>query len=92
MFETRNAPASSPNRNRGFVSLLLLTAGVRILVERLFSVPHAGDLVPLAVGVKLLTWAKFGREDGLLIAGGILAGVGGAAPCAPLAGLAGRAT
>jgi hypothetical protein len=36
----------------------------------------AGDMVALALGIELLVWAQVTDEDGLLVTGGVLTGVG----------------
>jgi hypothetical protein len=59
---------------RGWAALLLVTAGVLVLAGRLW--PLAGDVLALVLGVQLLIWARVAREDGPLIAGGIVTGVG----------------
>jgi hypothetical protein len=61
-------------RTRGFVALLLLTAGALVLAGR--AVPLAGDALALVLGIELLVWARVANEDGLLVTGGIVSGVG----------------
>jgi hypothetical protein len=59
---------------RGWVALLLLTAGVVVLAGRVW--PLVGDALALVLGVELLAWSWAAREDGQLIGGGIATGVG----------------
>ena len=66
--------APRPGATRGFVALLLLTAGVLVLAGR--AVPVVGDCLALVLGIELLVWAGVTREDGLLVAGGVTTGLG----------------
>jgi hypothetical protein len=59
---------------RGFAALMLLTAGGLVLAGR--AVPVAGDMLALVLGIELLVWAQVTGEDGLLVTGGVLTGVG----------------
>ena len=61
-------------RDRGFAALVLLTAGLIVLGERLL---HAStSAVPLVIGVELLVWGVSTRSTGLITAGGVVTGVG----------------
>ena len=66
------APRSTVTR--GFVALLLLTAGALVLAGR--ALPVVGDCLALVLGIELLVWAGVTREDGLLVAGGVTSGLG----------------
>jgi hypothetical protein len=66
--------ANTRRRDRGFAALLLLTAGLMVLAERLL---HSSiSAVALVIGVELLVWAVVARSTGLLTAGGVVTGVG----------------
>jgi len=66
----KNRPAAT----RGFVAVLLLTAGALLLAGRVL--PIVGDALALVLGVELLVWAYVARQDGLLVTGGVTAGIG----------------
>jgi hypothetical protein len=66
--------AARPVATRGFVALLLLTAGALLLAGR--ALPIVGDALALVLGIELLVWAFAAREDGLLVTGGVTAGLG----------------
>lgn len=69
------ATGTTPRRRtKGFVALLLLTAGVLVLVGRV--VPFMGDALALVLGIELLVLAWLDRNDGALISGGVLVGLG----------------
>ncbi len=72
----RPAGRTSTSMTRGFVALMLITAGGLVLAGRVL--PVAGEALALVLGVELLLWAWAARDDGPLIAGGILTGVGAA--------------
>jgi hypothetical protein len=77
MNQTVNSTTDAPARkssDAGWVALLLVTAGVLVLAGRVW--PLAGDALALVLGVELLIWARAARQDGPLIAGGIVTGVG----------------
>ena len=82
----RPAGHKSTSTTRGFVALMLITAGALVLAGRVL--PVAGESLLLVLGVELLIWAWAARDDGPLIAGGVLAGVGAAIllVAGPLAG------
>jgi hypothetical protein len=82
----RPAGRKSTATTRGFVALMLITAGALVLAGRALSI--AGDALALVLGVELLCWAWTSRNDGPLITGGILTGVGAAilVVAGPLAG------
>jgi len=82
----RPARRESTSTTRGFVALMLITAGALVLAGRV--VPVAGESLVLVLGVELLIWAWAARDDGPLIAGGVLTGVGAAIllVAGPLAG------
>jgi hypothetical protein len=82
----RPAERKSMSPTRGFVALMLVTAGALVLAGRVL--PVAGEALALVLGVELLIWAWAVRDDGPLIAGGILTGVGAAIllVAGPLAG------
>ena len=63
-----------PTTTRGWVALLLLSAGAVVLAGRVW--PLVGDALALVLGVELLVWSWAAREDGQLIGGGIATGVG----------------
>lgn len=67
-------PARGTSHTPGFVALLLLSAGALLLAGPV--APIAGDAVALVLGTELLVWAYVAREDGPLIGGGILSGLG----------------
>lgn len=67
-------PKARPVSTRGFVALLLLTAGAVLLVGQL--VPLVGDALGLVLGIELLGWAYAARERALLVTGGVVTGVG----------------
>lgn len=69
-----NILTSTSGRTRGFVALMLLTAGALVLAGRAW--PIAADALPLVLGIELLCWAYVARDDGPLTAGGVLTGVG----------------
>jgi len=64
----------STTRDRGFIALMLLTAGMLVLVAR--AAPFVGDTLALVLGVELLVWARVSRAEGPLVAGGVLTGIG----------------
>ena len=69
------ATGTTPRRRtKGFVAVLLLTAGVLVLVGRV--VPFVGDALALVLGIELLVLAWLDRGDGALISGGVLVGLG----------------
>jgi hypothetical protein len=72
----RAAGRTSTTTTRGFIALLLITAGALVLAGRVL--PVAGEALALVLGVELLIWAWIARDDGPLIAGGVLSGVGAA--------------
>jgi hypothetical protein len=80
------AGRTSTATTRGFISLMLITAGALVLAGRV--APVAGDALALVLGIELLIWACAARDDGPLIAGGVLTGVGTAilVVAGPLAG------
>jgi hypothetical protein len=82
----RTAVRTSTTTTRGFIALMLITAGALVLAGRVL--PVAGEALVLVLGVELLIWACAARDDGPLIAGGILTGVGAAilTVAGPLAG------
>ena len=82
----RPAGRKSTSTTRGFVALMLITAGALVLAGRVL--PVAGESLVLVLGVELLIWAWAARDDGPLIAGGVLTGVGAAIllVAGPLAG------
>ena len=82
----RAAGRTSTSTTRGFVALMLVTAGALVLAGRVL--PLAGEALALVLGIELLIWACAARDDGPLIAGGILTGVGAAilTVAGPLAG------
>lgn len=61
-------------RTPGFAALMLLTAAALVLSGRV--APMVGDALLLVMGLELLVWARSAREDGLLITGGVVSGVG----------------
>ena len=67
------AGRTSTATTRGFISLMLITAGALVLAGRVL--PVAGEALVLVLGVELLIWAWIARDDGPLIAGGVLSGV-----------------
>ena len=75
-------------RVRGTAAVMLLTAGVLVLAGRV--VPPVGDALALVLGLELLVLARVNRDDGPLIAGGLLTGAGTAVVLAsgPLQGVA----
>ncbi|HEY6742272.1 MAG TPA: hypothetical protein VI110_07930 [Lapillicoccus sp.] len=75
-------------RVRGTAAVMLLTAGVLVLAGRV--VPMLGDALALVLGLELLVLARLNRDDGPLIAGGLLTGAGTAVVLAsgPLQGVA----
>jgi hypothetical protein len=69
------ATATTPRRRvKGFIALLLLTAGALVLAGRV--VPFVGDALALVLGIELLVLARLDRGDGPLISGGVLVGLG----------------
>ncbi|MFC4942511.1 hypothetical protein [Pseudonocardia sp. GCM10023141] len=60
--------------SRGFVALLLVTAGALLLAGR--AVPLVGDASALVLGIELLVWAYVARSDALLVTGALTGGVG----------------
>ena len=58
----------------GAAAVMLLSAGALILAGR--TVPLAGDAVALVLGLELLVLGRLRRDEGPLIAGGLLTGVG----------------
>jgi hypothetical protein len=66
--------ASTRRRDRAFAALILLTAGLLVLVERILHTSISA--VALVVGLELLVWAAVARSTGLLTAGGVVTGVG----------------
>jgi hypothetical protein len=71
---TPTRTTARPTTMRGWVALLLLTAGAVVLAGRVW--PLVGDALALVLGVELLAWSWAAREDGQLIGGGIATGVG----------------
>lgn len=67
---TKNRPAAT----RGFVAVLLLTAGALLLAGRVL--PIVGDALALVLGTELPVWAHVARQDGLLVTGGATARIG----------------
>lgn len=65
---------TTTTHTRGFVALLLLTAGTLVLAGK--ALPVVGDALPLVLGIELLAWAYVARDNGPLIAGGIVTGIG----------------
>jgi hypothetical protein len=63
-----------PVSTRGYVALMLLTAGALLLLGQL--VPLAGDALCLVLGIELLVWAYAARDSALLVTGGVVTGVG----------------
>jgi hypothetical protein len=74
MTETVKGRPSRRTAARGWVALLLLSAGTLVLAGRVW--PLAGDALALVLGLELVAWAWIVRDDGPLIAGGIVTGVG----------------
>jgi len=72
----RTAGRKSTSTTRGFVALMLITAGGMVLAGRVL--PVAGEALALVLGIELLIWAWVARDDGPLIAGGVLTGMGAA--------------
>ena len=70
----KSGAGRSRRRRRGWGVVLLAVAALA-LVERHTAI-RAGDALPLVLGVAFLGWALAGRIFGLLIAGGILTGIG----------------
>jgi hypothetical protein len=70
----RTTKTDTHRRDRGFAALLLLTAGLMVLAER--ALHTSTSAVPLAIGIGLLVWAVVARSAGLLVAGGVVTGVG----------------
>jgi hypothetical protein len=66
--------ASRASATRGFVALMLLTAGVLVLAGR--AVLVVGDSLALVLGIEFLVWAGIAHHDGLLVTGGVLTGIG----------------
>jgi hypothetical protein len=76
MVMTERATGDTTRRTtaRGWVALLLLSAGALVLAGRVW--PLMGDTLTLVLGLELVVWGWTAREDGPLIAGGIVTGVG----------------
>ena len=74
MAEMAEITKNSPVATRGFVAALLITAGTLLLVGRVL--PVVGDALALVLGIELLLWAYVARQDGLLVTGGVTAGIG----------------
>ena len=64
----------APSRSGGMIALMLVTAGCLVLAGR--ALPVVGDALALVLGIELLAWARLAREDGPLVAGGVVAGIG----------------
>jgi hypothetical protein len=60
----------------GAAAVMLLTAGVLVLAGRMF--PLVGDAVALVLGIELLVLGRLRRDEGPLIAGALLTGIGSA--------------
>lgn len=71
---TTSTQRTTTRRDRGFVALLLITAGALMLAGRV--VPLADSPIVLILGIEMLIWAVVARSNGLVIAGGLLTGVG----------------
>jgi hypothetical protein len=74
MTETVTTKSNRRTASRGWVALLLLSAGSLVLAGQVW--PLAGDALALVIGLELVAWACTVRDDGPLIAGGIVTGVG----------------
>lgn len=77
MAETTTSTATTTRartRDRGFLALMLLTAGALVLAGRVF--PLAGEALALVLGIELLAWAWVAKSDGPLVGGGVTVGVG----------------
>ena len=74
MTETVKRNTTRRTATRGWVALLLLSAGALVLAGRVW--PLVGDALTLVLGLELVIWGWTVREDGPLIAGGIVTGVG----------------
>jgi hypothetical protein len=72
--KAREQEARTGQLTRGFVALMLLTAGVLVLAGR--AAPVVGDSLALVLGMELLVWAGIARQDALLVTGGVLTGIG----------------
>ena len=64
---------SSPRWVGGAVLIVL---GLLLLVDQFFDIPHSDQLVLPGLGLVFLVWGLATRNSGLLIPGGILAGIG----------------
>jgi hypothetical protein len=80
---TTSTQRTSTRRDRGFIALLLITAGALMLAER--AVPLVDSPIVLVLGIETLIWAVMARSDGLVIAGGLLT-ASAPASCLPQAG------
>jgi hypothetical protein len=74
MTERATGDTTRRTTGRGWVALLLLSAGALVLAGRVW--PLMGDALPLVLGLELVAWGWTAREDGPLISGGIVTGVG----------------
>jgi hypothetical protein len=63
-------------RNRIFLAVVLVTAGIMLLTDRLSPGWPLGDAIALVIGLELLVWAVWAREAGPLVGGGVVTGVG----------------
>ena len=62
--------------NRWVSGVVLILLGLVFLAGQLFDLPSFGQLFLPALGLVFLLWGIFTRSGGLLIPGGILAGIG----------------
>ena len=74
----KDAPEKSPDaalRKRRTTGIILLVIGSVALLSRAYDW-NLGLMTPLLLGGLFLVWSVLARERGLLIPGGILAGIG----------------
>ncbi|NUQ38891.1 MAG: hypothetical protein HUU23_14060 [Caldilineales bacterium] len=72
-------PTPSPARNNGIVGIALVAIGALALISQLTDLQNIGMLVLPILALIFLAWGMITRTFGLIIPGGILAGIGGAA-------------
>jgi hypothetical protein len=70
------ATRRAERRDRISLAVVLGTAGAMFLTDRLSPGWPFGDAAALVIGLELLAWAVLARAAGLLVAGGVLTGVG----------------
>lgn len=77
-FESLEISASTEKSGRGrwVTGAVLILLGVLSLAGQFWELPSLGTLFLPALGLIFLLWGMFTRSGGLLIPGGILAGIG----------------